>query len=53
MSLATLVGKSRLLLTCDKGLRKLLGLLLLLLLKRGGQGRGLGDGWDHLLREKE
>ena len=52
--MATLVGKSRLLLTCDKGLRKLLGLLLLLLLlKRGGQGRGLGDGWDHLLREKE
>ena len=53
LSLATLVGKSRLLLTCDKGLRKLLGLLLLLLLKGGGQGRGLGDGWDHLLREKE
>ena len=37
-------------LTCDKGLGKLLGLLLLLL-KGGGQCLGLGHCWHHLLRE--
>ena len=38
-------------LTCDKGLGKLLGLLLLLLLKGSGQCLGLGHCWHHLLRE--
>ena len=36
-------------LTCDKGLGKLLGLLLLLL-KGSGQCLGLGHCWHHLLK---
>ena len=52
LSLATLrwvLGGGWWLLTCDKGLGKLLGLLLLLL-KGGGECLGLGHRWHHLLR---